>query len=125
MLTNQTVIPIYTTRGDLGALMCYPYIYNPVGEWIGWVTPDRQVYSVRGAYIGWLSNDPRILRKRSGDLEKPSRTPPPAPASIVPPASVPLAPLMPELTYGTLDVLDEDPELLPAAGFGILNEDMG
>ena len=42
----------------------YPYLYNTQGEWIGWVTPQREVYSILGVFVGRLSNDPRILGKR-------------------------------------------------------------
>lgn len=124
MQVLQRLIPIYTTRGDFGAFLIYPYIYNRQGEWIGWVTQERQVYSVHGHYAGWLTNDPRILRKVSEGFSQPRRTPPPAPQPINSPASVPLAPLFPELTYGIIDVLQDDPDLLPSLDFGELREDM-
>lgn len=124
MSSNRTVIPIYTTSGDLGALMGYPYIYSPSGEWIGFVTPDREVYSWRGNYVGWLSGDPRILRKRSDEYDHPKRTPPPQPPTIRPPALAPLAPLMRELSFEVIDVLEDAPDLLVAQDFGELCEDM-
>ncbi len=119
------LIPIYTTRGDAEAFLAYPYIFNRLGEWIGWVTPGRQVYSVHGHYVGWLSDDPRILRKRSSGYLKARLTPPTAPSGkIRPPAHVALPPLMPEMAIGTFDVLDESPELMPAVDFGDLRDDM-
>ncbi len=118
------MIPIYTTRGELGAYLLYPHLYNHQGEWMGWVAPDRRVYSVHGQYVGWLSQDPRILRKRSEGFDEPSRTPPSPPPSIRPPARVPLPKLMPELPYGVLDVLEDRPELLPSSDFGELRQDM-
>jgi len=124
MASNRTLIPIYTTKGDLGAYLIYPYIYDRLGEWIGWVTPDRHVYSVHGQYVGWLTGDPRILRKRAEDFNQPHRVPPPRPARISPPPHVPLASLMSELTYGIIDVLEDEPELLPSVDFGELREDM-
>jgi hypothetical protein len=117
-------IPIYTTRGDLGAYLVYPFLYNPLGEWIGWVAPDRRVFSVHGHYVGWLSEDPRILRRRSESYEVPRCTPPPPPQPIIPPARVRLPRMMPELGYGILDVLEDCPDLLPAPDFGELRQDM-
>jgi hypothetical protein len=124
MSNRSTLIPIYTTRGDLGGFLRYPYIFNTQGEWIGWATADREVYSVSGFYVGWLSSEPRILRKRSAGYNHTRRAPPGPPDHFIPPANVRLAPMMSELPMGTFDVLDEDPELLPVAGFGSQFEDM-
>ena len=124
MPESRTLIPIYTTRGDLGAYLLYPYLYNAQGEWIGWVEPDRRVFSVHGHYVGWLSEDPRILRRRAEGYEEPRRRPPSVPQPIKPPARIPLPRLMSELTFGILDVLEECPELLPPIDFGELRQDM-
>jgi len=118
MVKQNRLIPIYTTRGDLGAFLDYPYLFNPGGEWIGWVTPERDVYSVYGGYVGWLGNGPRILRKQADSYGKGRKIAPPPPGSIRLPANVPLAPLMPEIPMGIIDVLDEDPDLLPCPDFG-------
>ena len=118
------LIPIYTTKGDLGAFLVYPYIYNPQGEWIGWVSADRKVFSVLGHYVGIMSMDPRIFRKREYANAEPRRESPPEPPPIRPPAHVPLAPQMAEVPTNMIDLLDEYPELLPPAGFGELTEDM-
>jgi hypothetical protein len=124
METKNHLIPIYTSRGDLGAYLVYPYLYNPMGEWIGWVIETREVYSVLGNYIGWLSNDPRILRKRAYDFSKPRIDPPPTQPRIRTPATVPLPPMMSELTYTTVDVLEEEPERLGTVDYHELKEDM-
>jgi len=125
MVNVQTrLIPIYTTRGEVGAFLGYPYIFNTQGEWIGWVTQQRQVYSVHGHYVGYLSDDPRILRKHSSGYLKPRRSPPAAPGHITPPSTIPLAPMMPEVPIGSFDVLDERPDMLPSVDFGDLREDM-
>jgi hypothetical protein len=118
------IIPIYTTRGDLGAYLVYPYILNRNGEWIGWITPDRLVYSVHGHYVGYLENGPRILRKISDGSNQPRRVPPSTPPKIQLPVTVPLAPLMPELMYGIVDVLEESPDSMPSIDVGELKEDM-
>lgn len=117
-------VPIYTTRGDLGAFLLYPYLFDLTGEWIGWVTPQREVYSIYGRYVGWLSDDPRILRKRGYDFSKPRKTPPKPPPKFTPPAMAPLAPMMSELSMDTIDVLEEKPELLPAIDFGEVKADL-
>lgn len=124
MASNTRLIPIYTSRGDLGAYLLYPYLFNRTGEWIGWVTQDRQVYSVHGHYAGYLDNGPRVLRKVSDGFDRPRRQPPPRPPKVQLPVSVPLAPMMAELTYGLVDVLEDAPELLPSLDSGELREDM-
>jgi hypothetical protein len=106
-------IPIYTTSGDTAGFLVYPYLFDPVGEWIGWVEEHRLVYSVFGQYVGWLNHDFRILRRRSDEFTHPDREPPARPARFYPPATVPLPPMMAELKYETMDVLDEMPDLLP------------
>jgi hypothetical protein len=121
---SRKPIPIYSTKGDLEAFLVYPNIYNLLGEWLGFVTPSREVYSIRGEYVGWFSNDRRILRKRTYDFSKPKIKPPPTPPKVLPPATLPLAPLMPELGYDTVDVLQEEPDRLPTADIGELRPDM-
>jgi hypothetical protein len=123
MIEQESLIPIYSTRGEVAAFLSYPYIFDRLGEWIGWVTPDRQVYSVHGHYVGWLSKDPRILRKLASDSLI-QQTPPPPPKRIRVPAMVPLAPMMPELNYGIVDVLDDALEFMPTLDFGERREDM-
>jgi len=124
MATFRKVIPVYTSRGDVGGYLSYPNIYNTLGEWIGWVTVDRKVYSVLGHYVGYMTNDPRILRKISDSFDQPRLSPPTRPLSIAIPATVPLAPMMAELTQGTMDVLGDAPELLPSTDAGELREDL-
>ena len=124
MTTPSRLIPIYTTRGDVGAFFAYPYIYNPQGEWIGWIAPDRSVYSVHGHYVGKLTDDPRILRKREFGYNHQRRQPPTPPKPIRVPAMTPLPPRMSELPLSVIDVLDEAPELLPSIDFGDLRDDM-
>jgi hypothetical protein len=124
MTRNNRAVPVYTTSGILGALMKYPYLFNPQGEWIGWVTSNRQVYSVHGHYVGWLSKDPRVLRKRNIDHSTPARKPPQPPPHLRPPVTIPLPPLMPELPFNQVDVLDDEPNRLPTLDAGELREDM-
>lgn len=125
MKIQNSLIPIYTSRGDLEAFLVYPYIYNRQGEWIGWISPERQIYSVHGHYVGWLGAGPRILRKLADGFGKQrDDIVPPLQRIITPPAQAPLASLMPELTFGVIDVLMDSPELMPPVDFGELRQDM-
>ncbi len=124
MAAQTHLIPIYTTRGDLGAFLGYPYIFSPSGEWIGWVMADRRVYSVHGHYVGEIGDGPRILRRRSLDFSHPHRQPPERPSPVRPPQRVPLPLQMSELTFSMMDVLEEQPELLPSIDSGEYREDM-
>ncbi len=118
------LIPIYTSKGDPDAFLDYPYVFNRNGDWIGFVSPRREVYSVLGVYVGYLSDDRRILRKVATSSLKPRAQVPPAPAKVYPPATIPLAPLMSELTSSTIDVLLEEPGRLHPLDEGELRQDI-
>jgi hypothetical protein len=120
-LPKGKAIPLYTSKGDWSALLVFPFVFSPTGEWIGWVTPDREVYDVDGLYVGWLTPDPRVLRKRTYDEALPRRTPP---VRIRPPATVPLPPMMAELPFEYIDVLLEEPERLHTTDTGDLKQDV-
>lgn len=124
MAEQKKLIPIYNSRGEIGALLAFPYIYNLSGEWIGWVTADKTVYSVHGHFVGTLTKDPRIVRKREVAITVQRKTPPVAPPPIRPPARLPLAPQLPELGTQMIDVLDDAPYLLPSVDFGELRDDI-
>lgn len=124
MNNRPVIIPIYTSKGDAEAFLVYPYLYNQNGEWVGWVTPKRDVYSVLGYYVGTLTNDPRIICRRVTSTLKPRKTPPSPPEKINLPATIPLAPMMSELTFSTMDVLLEEPDRLHTLDLGNLKEDM-
>lgn len=121
---HRLIIPIYTSRGDAEAFLCHPYLYNRMGEWIGWVTASRQVYSVLGIYVGELSAERRILREKITDSPRPRKTPLPPPVKIRIPATVPLAPMMADLRFGVIDVLLDEPERLHTTDAGELREDL-
>jgi 4-fold beta-flower domain-containing protein len=120
---TANIIPIYTTSGEPAAYLGYPYLFGRNGEWVGWVTASRDVYSVLGHYVGYLTNDPRILRRRS-DSHRPRLDPPPAPRRISIPAQVPLARMMSEIPQEIVDVLMEEPERLHTSDLGELRNDM-
>jgi hypothetical protein len=123
MPDSKQPIPIYTTSGNAGGFLNYPFIYNTQGEWIGWVTVEKKVYSVFGQYIGWLNLDRRILRRRSEGFDQPREIPPPTPARLLPPATVALPPMMAELRYDVVDVLDEMPDLMPTQDSYAIDDD--
>jgi hypothetical protein len=125
-MNNQMMkpIPIYTTRGDVGAYLQYPYLFNQQGEWIGWVAKDKVVFSVLGSYVGFIGSGPRILRHKGDDNTHPRMRPPLPPQRTIPPATVPLAPLFPELSYDEVDVLLERPDLLHTLDAGDLRQDI-
>lgn len=117
--------PIYTTRGETAAYFEAGYLYNLIGEWIGFVdTRSGHVFSVLGEYVGYVNKDGRILRKRAMDEIVPRRSPPRQPNRAVPPASVPLPPMMSDLSFDTIDVLEEMPERLHTMDSGELKDDM-
>lgn len=123
-MAQTTLIPIYTTRGDAEAFLQYPYLFNRNGDWIGFVTPMREVYSVLGDFVGTLTNDPRIIRKRATSTLKPRLSPPPQPQKVYPPATVPLARMMAELSHSVIDVLLEAPERLHTLDSGEQRQDL-
>ena len=124
MATSKSIIPIYTTKGDAEAFLVYPHIYNRIGEWIGWVTPEREIYSVIGHYVGYLGKGPRILRKRAIEITIAHKRPPTKPPKVYPPATIPLAPMMPELDHSTIDILLDEPERLHTADSGEFRDDL-
>ncbi len=122
--TRPAIIPIYTSDGDVEAYLAYPHLFSRSGDWIGFVTAKREVYSVLGFYVGYISDDRRILRKRSTGTLMKKVQPPPQPKRISPPSQSPLAPMMKELTQSTIDVLLEEPERLHTADSGEYREDL-
>ena len=121
---KRPAVPIYTSRGDAEAFLVYPYLFNRLGEWIGWVTIDRQVYSVLGFYVGDLTAEPRIIRKKFSSTLKPWKSVPVRPSHFVVPAAIPLAPLMGDLRFGLIDVLLDEPERLHTLDAGEQREDL-
>ncbi len=123
-MAQISFIPSYNTKGDADAFLLYPYLFNRTGDWIGFVTPAREVYSVLGEFVGTLTNDPRIVAKRAIDETKPRLSPPPAPQRVQLPANIPLAPMMPELSHSLVDVLLDMPEKLHTVDSGESRQDM-
>jgi hypothetical protein len=123
-MSQQRIIPIYSSRGEVEAFLVFPYLFNRSGEWIGWVTPQREVYSVLGVYVGFLTNDPRIVRKRSDNDLRPHLKMSPPPGKLNTPATIPLAPMLSDLSHSLVDVLVEEPERLHTLDSGELRADL-
>ena len=124
MANQQRAIVIFNSKGETSAYLLYPHLFNISGEWVGWVTPEREVFSLLGYYVGYLTKDPRILRKRNIDDLPARRALIDPPVKFNPPATAPLAPLMSELTYDTVDVLLEYPDDLHTKDSGEMKEDL-
>jgi hypothetical protein len=106
-------VPIYTTRGEWVAMQVNDYyLYSVAGEWIGFLDLKKNVYNTRGEYTGWLSNDMRVLRKRDLSVGMPRLKGPPVQPRLKFSPSVPLAPMMSDLGYDTIDVFEDMPERL-------------
>jgi len=121
---KPALIPIYTSKGDAEAFLLYPYLFNRTGDWIGFVTPKREVYSVLGNFVGTLTNDPRIVSKRATSTLRPRLKPPAKPQKVYPPATIPLAPLMADLTQAVIDVLQDAPDRLHTLDSGEQMQDL-
>ena len=123
-MSQHRIIPVYSSRGEVEAFLVFPYLYNRSGEWIGWITAQREVYSVLGMYVGFLTNDPRIVRRRSENEFRPHLPIPRSPGRLNIPATIPLAPLMSDLTHSLVDVLVEEPQRLHTVDGGELRDDI-
>jgi hypothetical protein len=121
---QPALIPIYTSKGDAEAFLLYPYLFNRSGDWIGFVTPKREVYSVLGYFVGTLTDDPRIISKRATSTLRPRLKPPPKPQKVYPSATIPLPPMMADLSLSTIDVLQDAPDRLHTLDAGDQRQDL-
>ncbi len=122
--TQPPLIPIYTTKGDAEAFLLYPYLFNRSGDWIGFATAKREVYSVLGEFVGTLTNDPRIVSKRTTSTLRPRVKPPARPQKVYPPATIPLPPMMADLSHSIIDVLLDAPDRLHTIDSGEKRQDL-
>src|SRR5258706_3811756 len=103
---------IYNRRGYGRLPAVPPYIYDTRGECIGFLE-GQDVYTFDGEWVGGLIKDGRITRKRAGK-KKPLHPNPPPKLKVKPsnlPARAPLPPQTGDLSYDTVDVMEEDPEI--------------
>lgn len=102
---------IYSTAGDWFATKVGNDIFDTTGEWVGFVE-GVDVWTAGGEWIGQLTREGRIVRKRAAP-RRPIRTNlpprPPKPADL--PARAPLPPMMAEVAYDSIDVLEEEPDV--------------
>jgi len=102
---------IFDTHGDWQAVKFGNYLWNTRAEYIGYLAGE-DVYKRDGEWIGRLSKDGRILRKRTEQRRELSTSmpkDPPRPEKF--PARPPLPPMMAELSYSIVDVLEEEPDI--------------
>lgn len=104
---------IFDTAGDWHATKLGSYLFDPRGDYIGFVLgEDYNVYTQYGEWIGNLYPDGRIIRRRSAPrppLLKQLPPKPPKPDKL--PARPPLPPQNAELGFDKIDALEWDPEV--------------
>jgi hypothetical protein len=105
---------IFTTSGDWSATLLDVRLYDTRGEYIGFIegAAEKLVYTREGEWVGMLTKDGRITRKR-GAQRRPLHAAPLAklPQKPALPGRSPLPPQMSELSYDTVDMLEEDPDV--------------
>ncbi len=102
---------IFDTHGDWQATKIGDYIWDSRGEYIGYLADDS-VYKRDGEWVGRLSKDGRIIRKRTERRIGFHPNPPPEPPKPERlPARAPLPPMMSQLDFSTVDVLEEEPDI--------------
>ncbi len=101
---------IWNTYGDWMATLIDGNIWDLTGTRVAWLDGE-DVYTNDGEWVGKLSKDCRVLRKRAAKRPPLRNDSPPAPPKPNMPARAPLPPSFSELTYSTVDVLEEDPDV--------------
>ncbi len=102
---------IFDTYGDWQATKFGDFLFSTRGEYLAYLE-DGEVYKRDGEWLGRLSKDGRILRKRTERRRTLHPNPPSAPPKPdkLPPRA-PLPPMMAELDFSTIDVLEEEPDI--------------
>ncbi len=102
---------IFDTYGDWQATKMGNFLFDTRGEYVGFVDGE-DVYKADGEWIGRLSRDNRIVRKRTERRRQLHSNPPPRPVKPENlPARATLPPMTAELSFDTIDVLEEDPDI--------------
>jgi hypothetical protein len=101
--------PIYRSDGECMAVVYQGHLFDTQGEWVGWLD-DADVFNLEGEYVGYISDDGRLLRQRVLPYRK-HRRPPTQKPHYQPPQTIPLAPLFAGLSYSTIDVFEENPDI--------------
>lgn len=105
---------IYRTDGEWMAILYEGNLFDTLGEWVGWLDGD-DVYKLDGEYVGYISEDGRLLRQRVLPYHRQRRPPQQRPPFKAPP-TIPLPPMFAELSYDTVDVFEEAPDLFATVG---------
>lgn len=103
---------VYDSHGDWQATRVGNYIFDGRGDWVAFME-GRSVYTRDGEWVGELSKDGRILRKRAGAKKplNPNIPPKPTLTKRELPGRAPLPQQFGEISYDTIDVLDEEPDV--------------
>lgn len=102
---------IFDTRGEWHATRIGDAVFDTRGEYVAYIKPDG-VYKRDGEWLGRLIKDGRIVRKRTEVRRELEPNPPERPGKPENlPARAPLPPMVAELDFSTIDVLDEDPDI--------------
>jgi hypothetical protein len=113
-MTDKQIKPvfIFNTGGDWLATVMGVHVFDTRGEYVGYME-EKSVYTRDGEWVGELSKDGRILRKRAGKSRPlhPNPIPKPAMKPSNLPGRAPLPPQNAEISYDTIDVLEEDPDV--------------
>ncbi len=103
---------VFDSPGDWQATKLGPYLFDPRGEYIGFVLEDiYDVYTSSGEWIGNLVQDGRIVRKRNAPRRPLIPTPPKPKKPEKLPARAPLPPQTGDLGFDKIDVLEWDPDV--------------
>ncbi len=103
---------IYDTPGDWQATVLKGGIYDPRGDYIGFVLNEAfDVYTKQGEWVGNLYIDGRIIRNRNAERPPLLKKLPPVPPKPKLPPRAPLPPITGDLGYSKIDVLEWDPEV--------------
>src|SRR6266508_4374766 len=94
---------IYDTSGRYVAFITDGHLFNPGGDWLGFIANGNEVYQHDGTFAGYVTGDDRVVRNRAEHYR--SRvSPPPRPLRPL----RPLTPLrrmrMPPVPYPYEDV---------------------
>lgn len=79
---------IFNTQGEYVGFVRQSYLFDPAGNWLGFLKSDNEVYSTTGDFMGYLLQDDRIAW-RQDEPRKHRVQPPIAPMKQL----LPLAPL--------------------------------
>src|SRR4051794_31004439 len=89
---------IFNTAGKYVGFVANESLFDPSGNWLGFLRDGNRVYDPSGQFLGYLMEDDRVARLES-EPPKPRVMPPPRPLTplrpLAPLARLPMIPLLP------------------------------